>query len=477
MLIKNYSQSYLKDYSQSYLKDYKQIHDNIHGYIKISNIACAIIDTVEFQRLRYLHQLGTCYFVYPTATHTRFEHSIGVYHLTGRMLDNIKNNSNMEEINKYMVTIKELTNYYEKTNNDCKLDDYICELVKIAGLCHDLGHGPFSHMFDDVFIPSIKLAIKATNDNNKLEQHEYRSCKILKHIIKNSNYLNSIITTDDLKFIKTLINPSQQHTSFIYQIVSNNFNSIDVDKYDYLERDTKNLGLKFGFDSSRLINDVHVIDNKICFPEQMYHEVASIFTTRYRLHKQVYIHKMVLATQYMMYDIMNLLDPIVHIYDSIYNINDFCSITDDFIISSVKMLYKMRHQYTKEQQLSIEEAFHIWNKLCTRDLYRFVKSIVSEIPIDTQLYSVINDANIDMNSIVVHKSKIGFVSGKKSNPFNNMYFYNNKDVNCSFKIEPEKVTCLMPTMFQEYVYTVFVKDRSNVELEERLINLFNEFTT
>jgi HD superfamily phosphohydrolase len=68
------------------------IYDNIHGYINIDNIASSIIDTSIFQRLRNIHQTGVLYLVFPTATHTRFEHSIGTYHLAKKLITNISNN-------------------------------------------------------------------------------------------------------------------------------------------------------------------------------------------------------------------------------------------------------------------------------------------------------------------------------------------------------------------------------------------------
>ncbi len=75
------------------LKDYKIINDNIHGSITLSKMAWAIVDTPEFQRLRYIKQLSTCYFVYPNAVHTRFEHSLGTYQICKKMLHNLKKNS------------------------------------------------------------------------------------------------------------------------------------------------------------------------------------------------------------------------------------------------------------------------------------------------------------------------------------------------------------------------------------------------
>ena len=94
----------------------KEIFDPIHGFISISPLLQMFIDTPEFQRLRDLKQLGATYYVYPSATHTRFEHSLGVCHLAGELLKNLKNNQPELSINKSQI-----------------------DLVKLAALLHDLG--------------------------------------------------------------------------------------------------------------------------------------------------------------------------------------------------------------------------------------------------------------------------------------------------------------------------------------------------
>ena len=103
-----------------------EIYDIIHGNIIISPLAKKIIDTEEFQRLRNIKQLGCCNFVFPSATHTRFEHSIGVYHLSCKYID---------ILNRKKV-------YYNETERKC---------ITLAALIHDLGHGPYSHLFDELF--------------------------------------------------------------------------------------------------------------------------------------------------------------------------------------------------------------------------------------------------------------------------------------------------------------------------------------
>ncbi len=113
-------------------KRYKTFNDAIHGSIHMNELCLEFIDTKQFQRLRDLKQLGTLSYIFPCATHTRFEHSLGVGYLSGNI------------VNRYKITQPELQISNREVN-----------LIKIAGLLHDIGHGPFSHVFDNVFMKAI----------------------------------------------------------------------------------------------------------------------------------------------------------------------------------------------------------------------------------------------------------------------------------------------------------------------------------
>jgi len=453
-----------------------KIYDNIHGFIDVSNYAVTVIDTPIFHRLRYLHQLGTCYYVFPSAGQNRFEHSLGTYYLTGRLLECIKKKSDYKHINQCLSKIPELNNYFKNKNTekDHFLDDYICELIKIAGLCHDIGHGPFSHVFDNIFIKHItkNTSIKL---NPSYIEHEGRSCALFEKIVK-TTLLDKFIPNDHIKFIQNLINPNNDHKSFVYQIISNSLNSIDVDKCDYIARDTYYVGLKYGFDFTTVIDDIVVIDDIICYPENMYYEISCLFSTRYRLHKQIYNHKTVVASQSMICDIMIHMDDIIGISSSINNLDKFIMLTDSYILESINLIEHTNTSAQKSANLLFSKSLH--NRLITREFYHIIGTITSKNDINFSLEIIKKlDPEIDISNVVLYQTKIGFVSGDKENPLDSVYFYNKKNYfkgnNQRFTIKKERVSAVLSDTYQEYITMLFYKNYQNDDQNERLNTIYN----
>lgn len=216
----------------------------IHGHIELSPLSVRIIDTPQFQRLRDISQLGGVYFVFPGAASKRFEHCIGVSHLARSFCEFLR--SNQPELN---ITTA----------------DVLC--VEIAGLLHDLGHGPFSHLFDarvfkQLLPPSHKFA------------HEHASIGIIDILIEENNLMPEFakygMDRNDIHFIKELILgdlhdappgfewKGRGDKTFLYDIVANKRNGIDVDKFDYFARDCHVLGVTKSFDASRLMRFARV---------------------------------------------------------------------------------------------------------------------------------------------------------------------------------------------------------------------------
>lgn len=243
----------------------------LHGVISLTERMCLIIDTPEFQRLHRLKQLGLTQHVYPSATHTRFEHSLGVSHLAKVLVTSLK-------------------------EKGLDIDSNMIELYQIAGLIHDIGHGPFSHLYDDEII------------NPGEPKHEERGINIFFDMLMKYN-LPFIQTEVD--FIVALIEPCDiQKNNWMYQIINNKFCSIDVDKIDYIQRDCFHTGLGFGGEWSRLLTMCKVrksANNEqetIIWPVKLQDEIFQLFAARYRLHKHVCTHHTVKAYEYLIVDIL-----------------------------------------------------------------------------------------------------------------------------------------------------------------------------
>ncbi|MEW5946652.1 MAG: HD domain-containing protein [bacterium] len=189
-----------------------ELRDPIHGFIQRSDIEQKLIDTSVFQRLRGIKQLSMANLVYPGALHTRFDHSIGVMHVAGRMAEKL-------EVD------------WEKLPN-----------VRLSALLHDIGHGPFSHVSEDLLYKYYdKRRVKPKN-NEKI--HELLTCQIIE-----SNKELSRIPFDREKVSGLILGTLDE--PFVHGIISG---PLDADKLDYLLRDSYFCGVKYGiYDIDRLI--------------------------------------------------------------------------------------------------------------------------------------------------------------------------------------------------------------------------------
>ena len=270
-----------------------EIFDPIHGPIEICDKAKEIIDTPEFQRLRNIKQLGCCYYVFSGACHNRFEHSLGVYHLTKKYIDILGRDN---------FTDKEI------------------ELISISGLIHDIGHGPFSHLFDEVI------------DSH----HEYRSIELLKYM--NQKYVLNY-SEEEIHMIQTMIDPKDiKDKKYLYQIVSNK-NGIDVDRIDYIMRDTKMIGLNYGIEWLRIMKGSKISNNEIIYSDKVRTPINDFFRTRYILYNDIYHHHAVRSIEHMMKEILEEIDKTFGIKKAIEEC-DWCrfSLFTDVLIDSLPLL-------------------------------------------------------------------------------------------------------------------------------------------
>ena len=468
-----------------YLEKAKIYKDVIHDSIFTTRVANAIIDNKIFQRLRYLHQIGAGSFVFPNANNTRFEHSLGTYHLAGCLINSLIKNSEVIYINRCLIEIIFIKNYLLKklnlednetsieliiNNKSCLLDDYLIELIKIAGLCHDIGHGPFSHMFDEWLMTFPELA------DNKLIHHENRSIMLLGLIIEkrqinhnNINYrVSDYINLDAYKFISTLIHPSSysdiNKKNFIYQIISNSLNDLDVDKLDYLCRDSYYLGTGEPFNVNRIIEHAKIIDGNIVFPEKVSYDIFKVYRSRYDLHKQFYNNKTVICIEYMLKKILDKLDKILNITANIKSMNFdyFVNLVDSTILTTSFIIQQLNPPNYLDIKDDIEYINSVINSINERKIYKCIYSASFSVKDKINSKGIIKkilleNKEFEKKNIITVVVKIGLIGGEKTHPFDNLYFYNKNNI--SRVLSKTEISHLMSPFFQEKL--LFVIETNN----------------
>ena len=284
------------------LDETKVLKDPVHSYIHIHyEVIWNCLDSKEFQRLRRIRQLGGDFQVYPTAEHSRFSHSLGVYEIVRRMVTEVKS------------LCVELTEY-----------DKVC--VMLAGLLHDVGHGPFSHAFEHV-----------TNHS-----HEEYTAKI----ILGNTELNAILRAVSEKLPQDIVSIIQ-HThenDILNQIVSG---QLDADRMDYLLRDSYFTATSYGqFDLERILRTMRVRKTNegrkvIVVKYTGIHSVEDYIMARYQMYWQVYYH------------------PVARSYEAVFiqlfnRLKDIFKVDKDYF-EDMKVLIP----FLEKSEVSVEEYFKL----------------------------------------------------------------------------------------------------------------------
>jgi len=236
-----------------------EIKDPVHGYVYITQEEKTIIDSYPVQRLHRLRQLAGAEYVYPGANHTRFEHSVGVMYLAGMVISN--------------------PNISQHVNED------ETEIIRIAALLHDVGHGPFSHVFEYLLTKNLD---KTHEDLTTwiIQKSE------LSDMIKKAGYSPQEI--GELAVGK-LHKPKK---AFLDQIISS---TVDVDKQDFIVRDTYHTGAEYGYiDIFRLIYTLDVLGENLAVEIGALSALESLLIARIESFKSIYFHRVGRAAQIML---------------------------------------------------------------------------------------------------------------------------------------------------------------------------------
>jgi uncharacterized protein len=287
---------------------YLQIVDPIHDFITVYKHELDIIDTPVFQRLRRIRQLAGAHLVYPGAQHSRFEHSLGTMHIASQAATVLK----------------------EKKYLD--LDDVAN--IRLAALLHDIGHGPFSHLFEEVLQKKKRIS------------HEQMGEKL---ILKSE--IGDLITKAgfDKGFVSKLAFGNSKY-QFMNEIISG---GLSADMMDYLLRDGYFTGAEHAkVDFMRIINSLDVHNKKLSLDKSALYSFESIMISRYQMFKAVYFHKTVRAAEVMLLESMLLADNELKLTTN--DLKKYVMLTDEFVISKLISLPPKNSELKRARQLATE---------------------------------------------------------------------------------------------------------------------------
>ncbi len=291
------------------LRPVAEIRDPVHGYIKITEVERDVIDSPFVQRLRRVHQLAGSYLVYPGAVHTRFEHVVGTMHVAGQIADTIARSSGMDQ-------------------------DSVQEL-RLAALLHDVGHGPFSHMFEEV------LAVK-----NKVT-HEDISMRI---VLETS--VGDILQRHGFsarRMADLAVGGLRRGPAFMNEIIAG---GLSADIMDYLLRDSYFTGVEYGkVDVHRVVDSLDAVGGHLVIDEAAINAFEAMLLARYEMFKTVYFHRTVRAAELMLVHSMELSDDALGLTD-LSDLESYLELTDEIVLQRLATLDASSPQLREARRLA-----------------------------------------------------------------------------------------------------------------------------
>ena len=293
------------------MSDVKIINDPVFGFIKIpKGILYGIVEHPLFQRLNRINQLGLAFVVYPGARHTRFQHSLGAFHLMSEAIQNLQQKGQF-------------------------IFDSEAEAVQAAILMHDIGHGPFSHVLENTLIHGIS--------------HEEISLMMMEEINRSMNgQLNLAISIFKGDYPK----------NFLHQLISS---QLDMDRLDYLRRDSFYTGVTEGnIGSARIIKMLNVIDDSLVVEQKGIYSLENYLTTRRLMYWQVYLHRTCVAYEKVLVNMLKRAKELIRKGQQVF--------------ASPALLYFLENDIDAKWFASHPEALQNYSELDDSDIWSAMKA-------------------------------------------------------------------------------------------------------
>ncbi|PAV59194.1 hypothetical protein WR25_05302 [Diploscapter pachys] len=416
--------------------------DNVHDTIYVYQPLCVLIDRPEFQRLRSIRQLSAVHLVYPTGNHDRFTHSLGTYHLAVKFVSKLR--SKFPDLH---ITSAE----------------HLC--VSVAALMHDIGHGPFSHLFDGPFRAAVGGNWKHEQISRQLVEsimHEGSVKEAFKRYLGDGQeYETNINFIQDLIHSKKFPKPLDQvrnemcckeerekwavknwlpkgrdiSRSFLFDIVSNDFDSHDVDKYDYMLRDAKFTGASIALrtanidrimENAKILLDPDFRFRRIAYAMKVArNDIASVGEARQRLHDVVYQHLTVKIIEEMFVEILLKINDHMKFRGSSGELYRLSEIHQD-IHAYVQVDDTILNEIYRSEKPELQEARSIIDKILKREIPMKLDIIKSELR--SQLPEKLQD------DVFLIKRQLSKSSESSVHPLRKVLVYDNRDTRNGVKI-------------------------------------------
>ncbi|EOD11899.1 hypothetical protein EMIHUDRAFT_452340 [Emiliania huxleyi CCMP1516] len=439
----------------------KHVHDCVHREITLEPLLDAVTRTKAFQRLGSLRQLGSTHRVWPNATHTRKAHSLGVAYLAEKLCRNIAQRPMPHGVQ--------------------PPDERDILLVKLAALCHDLGHGPFSHTFDNFVVPAAARRARDEGDAGlakvlEKHKHEQLSVRLLRKVFAQPPLAarEDRLTEAELVFVEELILGGDLKGGvdarkgrgwdkrYLYDIVCNADSGLDMDKLDYLRRDPATVGM------SGLV--VPLLENAevrlatfggeararpvICYPDKMSPSLFEVFRKRAELHCQLYTHKHVVAWDLLHRDFLLAADALGPVVGSLRlaETDAFLKMTDESVMArfEVNDNYKCVGDQIFSRKLTREEL-----AMGKAEQERLVRRLEDGVRAAVGARGLRSDrASLEVETRHVHHGQRG------RSPLDSLRFFGKgsaRDEHAQPLPQRQRHDCLVPASFEDKGVRVFWK--------------------
>jgi len=366
----------------------KIINDPVYGFITLNKgILLNIVDHPYFQRLSRIKQLGLTYLVYPGAHHTRFHHAVGAAHLMTQAIQTLKKNG-------------VLINKEEE------------EAVILAILLHDIGHGPFSHALENSFVKGIS--------------HEDISVKFM-------NSLNQEF--DGALDLALQIFQDKYPKRFLHDLVSS---QLDMDRLDYLKRDSFFTGVSEGVVSNqRIIKMFHVVNDEIVIKEKGIYSIEKFIVARRLMYWQVYLHKTVLSAEFLLAKIIERARELINNGEKLLVLPSVKYFFENTIYKENISEYDFLTAFSKLDDYDVLYSVKVWADSNDQVISKLSQMLINRklLKVKISHHKFTNDEIEEMKQY--HQKKLGF-----SNLEMNYFVFQNQMTNNAYDPRKDEIKIL-----------------------------------